>query len=82
MDDDKPFGRGWSALDHIRQYAEYDVAETQRLADHMKRYRDFEPRKTLHEYTLSQDGTTVVVFNTKVVIVQANGTVQEFARAQ
>lgn len=78
MDYDKPFGRGgaWSALDHMRQYAEADVAETARL------YRErSDPRKTLHEFTGEKDGTTVIVFNTKVVIVQANGTVQEFARA-
>ena len=51
------------------------MAETARL------YREqSDPRKTLHEFTGEQDGTTVVVFNTKVVIVQPNGSVQEFAR--
>lgn len=74
-DDNRPWGRGWSALDHMRMYAKADVDENARL------YREhFEPRKTLHEFTGEQDGTTVIVFNTKVVVVKENGTVQEFAR--
>jgi len=70
------YDRAWSPYDHMRQYRDNDVAESWRLWTEVN-----EPRKTLHESTMEQDGVTVIVFNTKIVIVHANGTVQEFARA-
>jgi len=70
------YDRAWSPYDHMQMYRNRDLAETQRL------YAEaFEPRKTLHESTMEKDGVTVIVFNTKIVIVHENGTVQEFARA-
>jgi hypothetical protein len=67
---------GAGPYDQMRVYQEHDVAETVRLYDEVN-----DPRKTLHEFTVERDGVTVVVFNTKVVIVHENGDVQEFARA-
>jgi hypothetical protein len=68
--------RGYSPLDHMKAYNDYDVDYAHRLYNEVQ-----EPRKTLHEFTVERDGVTVVVFNTKVVVVHENGDVQEFARA-
>jgi hypothetical protein len=67
---------GASPYDQMRAYNDYDVDYAHRLYKEVQ-----EPRKTLHEFTAEQDGTTVIVFNTKIVIVKENGVVQEFARA-
>jgi hypothetical protein len=62
----------------MRAYQERDVNETRRLYDEVFK---IDERKTLHEFTAESNGITVVIFNTKVVVVMANGTVQEFARS-
>jgi len=74
MDNDRPY----SPYDHMLAYQERDVNETKRLYDEVFKVDE---RKTLHEYTVESNGITVVIFNTKVVVVMANGTVEEFARA-
>ena len=70
------FDRAYSPYDHTRAYQEHDVSEARRLFD-----EKFYAPETLHEFTVENNGVTVVVFNTKVVLVQENGTVEEFARA-
>lgn len=63
-------------MERMRAYQQNDIAETEKLYE----FAD-EPRKTLHEFTSEKNGFTIVVFNTKIVVVKENGVVEEFARA-
>lgn len=72
---DYPYGRYYSPLDHMKAYVQSDVDETQRLYEEA-----FNLPATKHEYTSEQNGNTVVVFNTKVVIITETGDVREYAR--
>jgi len=70
------YERAWTPYDHMRAYQEHDRAETTRLYEEA-----FGLPRTRHEYTSEQDGNTVIVFSTKVIIVTASGDVREYARA-
>jgi hypothetical protein len=72
---DEFYRRGYSPLDHMKAYLDHDVSETTRLYEEA-----FGLPATEHEYTSEQNGNTVIVFNTKVVIVTESGDVREYAR--
>ena len=66
---------GASPYDQMRAHQQRELVATQKLRDEV-----LTPRETVHEFTAESNGITVVIFNTKVMLIHKNGEMHEFPR--